>query len=120
MDGFKAREHAAEARFAHEQDQQFMNRMKRVRNLAFWASQLMSASAEASLRYEDVLVQLAISKVDDGMIISRVRSDLEEVGIEASQVAVNAVLNASPTAIAKRSPELCAGSHLSFLLSRSF
>jgi hypothetical protein len=93
MDGFEAREHAAEARFVLEQDRRFRDRMARVRKLGAWASRLIATRPDESARYEDALARLAISEAEDGTIVDRVRDDLEAAGLAMSEGVIGAVLS---------------------------
>ena len=93
MDGFAAREHAAEAFFVQDFDNQFVTRRRRVEHLGAWAAKAMNVPTDAAKRYRDLLYRIAISSFDDHVLIDRVRGDLAAAGVKVTRQRVGEILN---------------------------
>jgi len=81
MEGFEARERAAEAFFAHDLEEAFLARISRVRSLGDWANHAMAASPGNAAHYQDILHRIALCTADDRIIIERLRDDLAAAGV---------------------------------------
>jgi hypothetical protein len=81
MEGFEARERAAEAFFAHDLEEEFLTRIARIRSLGDWANQAMAASPGKAAHYQDILHRIALCTGDDRIIVERVREDLAAAGV---------------------------------------
>ena len=93
MDGFAAREHAAEAFFVQDLEDQFVTRRNRVEHLGAWAVQAMNVPTDAAKPYQDLLYRIAISSADDHVLIDRVRGDLAAAGVTVTRQRVGEILN---------------------------
>ncbi len=92
MDGLKERESTAEALYIHRIEAEFNERLKRIRRLGSWASNLMTLKAPDEERYQDILYRLALAGGDDLVIVDRVRDDLSAASISVSRERVCEVL----------------------------
>jgi len=86
MTTFDDREHAFEAKFAHDADMQFRAEARRNKLVGLWAAELMGLSGDAATAYAMTVVE----------------ADFEEAGIEDVVRKVAADLGAKSTADAVR------------------
>lgn len=72
MTTFDEREAAFEAKFAHDEQMQFIARMRRNRFMAVWASALKGEPVEQARKYGQELVQTDLQNVSEEDVVQAV------------------------------------------------
>lgn len=84
MTTFDDREAAFEAKFAHDEQMQFIARMRRNRFMAVWASALKGESVEAAKKYGQELVKTDLKHVSEDDVVNAVLGYLGDLSDEAT------------------------------------
>lgn len=79
MTTFDDREHAFEAKFAHDEEMQFLARMRRNRFMAVWASALKGEPVESAKKYGQELVRADLKHVNEDDVVNAVLSYLGDL-----------------------------------------
>ena len=82
MTTFDDREAAFEAKFAHDEQMQFLARMRRNRFMAVWASALKGETVEQARKYGDELIHTDIQHVSEDDVVNAVKSYLGDLADE--------------------------------------
>ncbi len=82
MTTFDDREHAFEAKFAHDEEMQFRARMRRNRFMAVWASALKGETVEQARKYGNELVKKDLRHVSEDDVVEAVQSYLGDLSDE--------------------------------------
>ncbi|KJZ20050.1 ATPase inhibitor subunit zeta [Loktanella sp. S4079] len=77
MNTFEDRERAAEAKFAHDAEQQFQQRAHKISQIATWAAQLRKLSYDETKAYTVELRKLSLQAPTQDAFVSKLCSDLE-------------------------------------------
>jgi hypothetical protein len=101
MTTFDDREHAFEAKFAHDSDMAFRVTARRNKLVGLWASGLMKLTAEETDAYAKAVVQADFEETGDDDVIRKVLGDLLAAGVDSDEAAVRAAL-AEQTVEARR------------------
>jgi len=83
MTTFDDREHAFENKYAHDEEMQFMARMRRNRFMAVWASALKGESVEHARNFGQELVHVDLQHVSEDDVVNAVASYLGDLADEA-------------------------------------
>lgn len=94
MTGFDERERAFENQFARDADMQFRIVARRNKLLGLWAAELMGLTAEESDSYAKAVVQADFEEAGDEDVIRKLVGDLTAAGVDTSEGAVRAALDA--------------------------
>lgn len=92
MTTFDDREHAFEAKFAHDSEMAFRVTARRNKLVGLWASQLMGLTAEETDAYAKAVVQADFEETGDDDVIRKVLGDLLAAGVDTDEAAVRAAL----------------------------
>lgn len=84
MTTFDDREAAFEAKFAHDEQKQFIARMRRNRFMAVWASALKGETVEHAKKYGQELVRTDLQNVSEDDVVQAVLSYLGDLSDEAT------------------------------------
>lgn len=82
MTTFDEREAAFEAKFAHDEQKQFIARMRRNRFMAVWASALKGESVEAARKYGQELIHTDLQNVSEEDVVTAVMGYLGDLADE--------------------------------------
>ncbi len=85
MTTFNDREKAAENKYAHDQERQFLLKARRTKLMGLWAARRMNISGTAADDYAKSLIAATISSNEDEEIVAQVKADLSARGITASE-----------------------------------
>ena len=81
MSGFlDDREHAAENRFAHDEELHFLAHRRAFHTLGTWAAECMELDQPAAQAYSGKIVDAFIGGLRDDQILLTVQNDLEQAG----------------------------------------
>ncbi|SDE09426.1 DUF1476 domain-containing protein [Limimaricola pyoseonensis] len=73
---FDDREHAFEAKFAHDAEMQFRAEARRNRLLGLWAAELLGRKGEAAEAYAREIIKADFHEAGDEDVFRRVQQDL--------------------------------------------
>ncbi|MEM7318200.1 MAG: DUF1476 domain-containing protein [Pseudomonadota bacterium] len=82
MTTFDDREAAFEAKFAHDEQMQFLARMRRNRFLAVWASTLKGETVQQAREYGKELVRTDLQNVSEDDVVLAVKNYLGDLADE--------------------------------------
>lgn len=82
MTTFDDREAAFEAKFAHDEQKQFIARMRRNRFMAVWASALKGETVEQAKKYGQELVHTDLQNVSEDDVVEAVKGYLGDLADE--------------------------------------
>jgi hypothetical protein len=85
---FDDREHAEEARFAHDAEMLFRIQARRNKLLGHWAAERMGLDAAETESYARSVVQAEFEEAGDEDVIRKVLGDLLMAGIDVSEAEV--------------------------------
>ncbi|MBE1282187.1 MAG: DUF1476 family protein [Rhodobacteraceae bacterium] len=83
MTTFDEREAAFEAKFAHDEQMQFLARMRRNRFMAVWASALKGDTVQQARQYGQELVHTDLQHVSEDDVVNAVVGYLDGLADEA-------------------------------------
>ena len=89
MTTFDEREHAFEAKLAHDEELKFKARARRDKRLGLWAAGKLGKTGAAAEDYASRLVATAIAKDSAGQILKTIRADFDRAGDEWQNVAAS-------------------------------
>ena len=90
MTTFDEREHAFEAKFAHDAEMQFKAEARRNRLLGLWAAEVAGKSGDEAEAYAREVVQADFREAGDEDVFQKVRADL---GGRVDDAAIRAKMN---------------------------
>jgi len=76
MTTFDEREHAFEAKFAHDEEMQFKAEARANKLLGLWAAELMSKSSDEAAKYAAEVVRADFEEAGHEDVVRKVASDL--------------------------------------------
>ena len=82
MTTFDEREHAFEAKLAHDEELKFKARARRDKRLGLWAAGKLGKTGAAAEDYASRLVATAIAKDGAGHILKTIRADFDRAGVD--------------------------------------
>jgi hypothetical protein len=85
MTTFDEREHAYEAKFAHDQELRFKAKVRRDRRFGAWVSAQLGLTGAAAEDYAKELVRSDLAHPDDKAIIERVLGELKAKGVASDE-----------------------------------
>ena len=85
MTTFDEREHAYEAKFAHDQELRFKAKARRDRRFGAWAAAQLGLSGPAAEDYANQVVRSDLAHPGDSAIIEAVMGDLKLKGVAADE-----------------------------------
>lgn len=89
---FDRREEGFEAKFAHDQEQEFKVKARRNRIVGLWAGEQMGYDDKKCTKYAENIFEGSIDSSDQ-KIIDRIFSDLENAGIDIKKEEIQKQLN---------------------------
>jgi hypothetical protein len=84
MSTFDDREHAFEAKFAHDAEMQFKAEARRNKLLGLWAAELLGKSGDDAAAYAMDVVKADMKEAGDEDVYRKVSGDLGELSDEAT------------------------------------
>lgn len=93
MTTFDDREHAFEAKFAHDGEVNFRITARRNRLLGQWAAEKMGLTAEETDSYAKSVVQADFEEVGDEDVIRKLLGDLVSAGVDMDDAGIRAALD---------------------------
>ncbi len=84
MNTFDDREHAFEAKFAHDAEMQFRAEARRNKLLGLWAAELMGKSGDAATAYAAEVVKADMEEPGEEDVYRKVAGDLGDKADEAT------------------------------------
>jgi len=84
MTTFDDREHAFENKYAHDEEMQFLARMRRNRFMAVWASALKGESVDQARNFGQELVHADLQHVSEDDVVNAVVSYLGTLSDESA------------------------------------
>ena len=82
MTTFDEREHAFEAKLAHDEELKFKARARRDKRLGLWAAGKLGKTGAAAEDYASRLVATAIAKDSAGQILKTIRANFDRAGVD--------------------------------------
>ncbi|MBO6853469.1 MAG: DUF1476 domain-containing protein [Marivivens sp.] len=84
MTTFDDREHAFEAKFAHDAEMQFKAEARRNKLLGLWAAELMGKSSDEADAYAAEVIKADFAEAGDEDVYRKVSGDLGDLADEAT------------------------------------
>ncbi len=84
MTSFDDREHAFEAKFAHDEDMKFKAEARRNKLLGLWAASLLGKSGDAATAYAKEVVAVDLQEAGEEDVFRKVSDDLGTVADPAT------------------------------------
>lgn len=94
MTTFDEREHAFEAKLAHDEELKFKARARRDKRLGLWVAGKLGKTGAAAEDYASRLVAAAIEKDSTGQILKTIRADFDSAGIAISDLEISKQMDA--------------------------
>ena len=94
MTTFDEREHAFEAKLAHDEELKFKARARRDKRLGLWAAEKLGLTGAAAEDYASRLVASDIAKDSAGQILKTIRADFDRAGIAISDLEIQTQMDA--------------------------
>jgi hypothetical protein len=82
MTTFDEREHAFEAKLAHDEELKFKARARRDKRLGLWAAGKLGKAGAAADDYASRLVASEFAKDSAGQILKTIRADFDRAGVD--------------------------------------
>lgn len=82
MTTFDNREHAFEAKFAHDEEMKFRAVARRNKLLGLWAAELMGRTGEAALAYAREVIKADFEEAGHEDVVRKVSADLGDLATE--------------------------------------
>ncbi len=82
MTTFDEREHAFEAKLAHDEELKFKARARRDKRLGLWAAGKLGKAGAAAEDYASRLVATEFEKGSAGQILRTIRADFDRAGVD--------------------------------------
>ncbi len=82
MTTFDEREHAFEAKLAHDEELKFKARARRDKRLGLWAAGKLGKAGAAAEDYASRLVATGTEKDSAGQILKTLRADFDRAGVD--------------------------------------
>ncbi len=82
MTTFDEREHAFEAKLAHDEELKFKARARRDKRLGLWAAGKLGKTGAEAEAYASRLVATEIEKDSAGQILKTIRADFDRAGVD--------------------------------------
>ena len=92
MTMFEDREHAFEAKFAHDEEMQFRVTARRNRLLGEWAARLMGLTEVEGEAYAKEVIRTEFEEAGDEDVIRKLLGDLTAAGIETDDAKIREAL----------------------------
>lgn len=93
MTTFDEREHAFEAKFAHDEEMAFRIVARRNRLLGQWAAAHMRLTPEETDAYAKAVVHAEFEEAGDEDVVRKLLGDLGAAGVETDEATVRAALD---------------------------
>jgi hypothetical protein len=84
MTTFDEREHAFEAKLAHDEELKFKARARRDKRLGLWAAEKLGMTGADAEDFASRLVTAEIEKDSAGQILKTIRADFDRAGVDIS------------------------------------
>ena len=81
MTTFDEREHAFEAKIAHDEELRFQARVRRDKRLGLWAAEKLGKTGSEAEDYASGLVVAEIRKDSAEQIVKTIRADFDRAGV---------------------------------------
>jgi hypothetical protein len=94
MTTFDEREHAFEAKLAHDEELRFKARARRDKRLGLWAAGKLGLAGAAAEDFARRLVATEIKKDSAGQILKTIRADFDRAGIAISDLEIRKEMDA--------------------------
>lgn len=93
MTGFKDRETAEEAKFAHDQQNEFIAVARRNKMLGAWAAEQLGLAEDQTGDYIAALVRADLAEAGDADLVRKVLADFTAHGLSLSETELRARMN---------------------------
>ena len=93
MTTFDDREHAFEAKFAHDEEMAFRVTARRNKLLGHWAARRMRLTPEETDAYAKAVVQAEFEEAGDEDVVRKLLGDLTAAGVDADEGDVRRALD---------------------------
>ncbi len=93
MTTFDEREHAFEAKFAHDEEMSFRVTARRNKLLGQWAARQMRLTPEETDAYAKAVVQAEFEEAGDEDVVRKLLGDLTAAGVDAGEGDVRRALD---------------------------
>jgi hypothetical protein len=90
---FDEREHAFEAKFAHDEEMAFRVTARRNKLLGQWAAAQMKLTPEETDAYSKAVVQAEFEEAGDEDVVRKLLGDLTAAGVDTDEAAVRRALD---------------------------
>ena len=94
MTTFDEREHAFEAKLAHDEGLKFKAKARRDKRLGLWAAGKLGLAGAAAEDFASRLVAAEIEKAGAGQILKTIRADFDRAGIAMSDLEIRKQMDA--------------------------
>jgi hypothetical protein len=94
MTTFDEREHAFEAKLAHDEELKFRARARRDKWLGLWAAGKLGKTGAAAEDFASRLIATEIEKDSAGQILKTIRADFDRAGIAISDLEIRKQMDA--------------------------
>lgn len=94
MESFDNRKNASEKKFVLEAQQEFKAEARRNKKLAFWIAELLGKSEDEAKAYVGEVIVADMEEAGDDDVFRKVRKDLDDAGVDLSDVALRDKMNA--------------------------
>ncbi|PZR82827.1 MAG: DUF1476 domain-containing protein [Hyphomicrobiales bacterium] len=94
MTTFDEREHAFEAKLAHDEELKFKARARRDKWLGLWAAGKLGKTGAAAEDFASRLVAIEIEKDSTSQILKTIRADFDRAGITISDLEIRKQMDA--------------------------
>lgn len=84
MTTFDEREHAFEAKFAHDAELEFLAEASRNKRVAYWAAELMGKTVGEAAEYAKQIIRIDFMSPEQEDVVKRLVEDLGEKADEAT------------------------------------
>jgi hypothetical protein len=84
MTTFDQREHAMEAKFAHDEEMKFCAFARRNKLLGLWAAERLGKSGDAADAYAKAVVMSDFEEEGDHDVFRKIRTDFDAAGVDQS------------------------------------
>lgn len=82
---FKEREEAFESKYRHDEELRFRTLARRDKLFGLWVAEQLGLEGEEAQGYARTVIQASLKMPGDDDLISKVKADLEEGGVEISE-----------------------------------
>lgn len=94
MSSFDERKNASEKKYVLEAQQVFKAEARRNKKLALWIADLIGKSGDEATKYVTEVIVSDMEEAGDDDVFRKVRADLDDAGVEMSDVALREKMDA--------------------------